>query len=394
MAKEHSMQPVMKRVLLKKSYWLFLILLPLWFWGPEAIFGTDEAARQAAAQGAYVCPMHPDVVSDSPGACRICGMALVARKDVEKKNVAILIFNGVEIIDYAAPYEIFGQKHLNVYTVAGSREPVTTSMNMSVNPQYTVENAPKPFVVIVPGGDIRAAQNDPKVIDWIRNTAASADYVLSVCNGAFLLNNAGLLHGLSATTFHGLIRQLKTEAPDTKVVSDKRYVDNGKIITTAGLSSGIDGSLYLLSKIYGMDEAKTIALHLEYNWQPDSNFARAAMADKFIPDLDLDTPHVSDFHAVRNLGGMDTWELDGEAKSDLTSQGLLKLLADAVQKDTGWKLAPAAGNSRIAWKFADEKGQPWGAVLTVTPVAGKDKIFSLALKIDRATTGVSTAKNS
>lgn len=372
-----------KRTFLMKSYFLLGLLVPVLLWGPAVIFGTDEAKHQTEANQ-YVCPMHADVVSDKPGTCRICGMSLVAQKDVLKKNVAILVFNGVQIIDYTAPYEIFGQKHLNVYTVAKNSGPVITSMNMSVNPQYTIDNAPEPFIVIVPGGDVAAAQNDPEVIDWIRKTSASADYVLSVCNGAFLLNKAGLLHGLSATTFHGLIQELKSEAPDVRVVSDKRYVDNGKIITTAGLSSGIDGSLYLLSKIYGMDDAKSIALHLEYNWQPDSNFARAAMADRFIPDLDLNTPHVSGFHAVRNLGGMDNWDLEGEATSDLATPALLKLLADSLQKNTKWKPAVTDGNSRAAWKFADEKGQPWGAVLTVAPVAGKDRTFSLNLKIDRA----------
>lgn len=359
---------------------LVFLLVPVLWKLPGFLFG-DSAQTQQQQGTQYVCPMHPDVVSDKPGACRICGMDLVDKKMVEKTNVAILIFNGVQIIDYTAPYEIFGQKHLNVYTVAKDLRPIQTSMNMSVNPQYSLENAPKPFILVVPGGDVESAKNDPAVIQWIRNTSAGSDYVMSVCNGAFLLNKAGLLNGLSATTFHGLIEELKQEAPQTKVVRDKRYVDNGKIITTAGLSSGIDGSLYLISKIYGMDSAKSVALHLEYNWQPDSNFARAAMPDQYIPDLNLhDNPHVSEWQLTKNLGGMDNWDLEGEFHSDLTSAELLQFLGQEVKKTGKWK----AQTLPAQWTFNDDGGHKWNATLSVKPVAGKDETFLLGLQLKRS----------
>ncbi|HEX8185579.1 MAG TPA: DJ-1/PfpI family protein, partial [Blastocatellia bacterium] len=175
----------------------------------------------------------------------------------KRGNVAILIFKGVQIIDYTGPYEVFGGARFNVYTVAEKAEPITTAMGMTVTPSYSFSDSPKPDVLVLPGGGgfrpgdggVGNQLENPAVIKWIQDNAKEAKFVLTVCNGAFFAAKAGLLDGLEATTFYGMIDALKTFAPKTKVVSDKRYVDNGKIITTAGLSSGIDGSLYLVSKM-------------------------------------------------------------------------------------------------------------------------------------------------
>src|SRR5437764_7530566 len=108
---------------------------------------------------------------------------------------------------------------------------------------------------------------------------------MSVCTGAFILAKAGLLDGLSATTVRGGLDRLAEAGKSITVVHDKRYVDNGKIITTAGLSSGIDGALYLVSKIDGLGAAQQIALGIEYDWDPQGKFARAALADRYLPNL-------------------------------------------------------------------------------------------------------------
>jgi putative intracellular protease/amidase len=107
---------------------------------------------------------------------------------------------------------------------------------------------------------------------------------MSVCTGAFILAKAGLLDGLSATTVSGGIANLASAGNNIKVVYDKRYVDNGKIITTAGLSSGIDGSLYLVGKMMGKGVAQLVALGIEYDWDPEGKFVRAALADRYLPD--------------------------------------------------------------------------------------------------------------
>src|SRR5262249_23931987 len=112
-----------------------------------------------------------------------------------------------------------------------------------------------------------------------------AEVVLSVCNGAFILAKSGLLDGLSATTFAPLIEGLKAAAPKTKVVSDQRFVDNGKVVTSAGLSSGIDGALHVVEKLYGKGTAQRVAVGLEYNWDPQGRWVRARLADRFLWDL-------------------------------------------------------------------------------------------------------------
>src|SRR5262249_31376027 len=150
-----------------------------------------------------------------------------AKSSKPPRNLAILIFDGVQIIDYTGPYETFGHTYIddsqafNIYTVSEEKNAITTSMGMSVNPKFSFENAPKPDVLLVPGGDVRGQVNSPTVIKWIQDSANSAELVMSVCNGAFILAKAGLLDGMEATTTAGLIPLLRQEAPKVKVVDDR-----------------------------------------------------------------------------------------------------------------------------------------------------------------------------
>src|SRR5207248_621771 len=147
-------------------------------------------------------------------------------------------------------------------------------------------DCPPADILLVPGGGgVRNAVANPTLIKWVQNQAQKSEHVMSVCTGAFILAKAGLLNGLSATTIAHAIDDLAQAAPNTKVVSDQRYVDNGKIITTAGLSAGIDGAFHLIAKLKGKGEAQVTALGMEYQWDPDSKFARAALADKYFPDV-------------------------------------------------------------------------------------------------------------
>jgi hypothetical protein len=146
------------------------------------------------------------------------------------------------------------------------------------------------------------------VIQWVQKTAADAEIVMSVCNGAFILAKAGLLDGKEATTTAGLIPMLRQEAPKVKVVDDRRFVDNGRIITTAGLSSGIDGALHVIERLYGKGTAQMAALGMEYNWDPDSKFVRAMLADKYMR-FNYDVK-VADggWKPLSRSGSVDKWE--------------------------------------------------------------------------------------
>jgi len=241
-----------------------------------------------------------------------------------QRNLAILIFEGVQIIDYTGPYETFGHVYsfdqsapFNIYTVAETLGPLTTWMGMSVNPKYSFDNAPKPDILVVPGGDARSAINDARLIQWVQDSAKDAEIIMSVCNGAFILAKAGLLDGLEATTTATLIEKLKLAAPKTRVVSDQRFVDNGRIITAAGLSSGIDGSLHVIERLYGRGTAEVAALNMEYNWDRESKYARAALADKYMPNqYDIDSL-VTSWVPVSRTGGIDRWESRWSGRSDL-----------------------------------------------------------------------------
>jgi putative intracellular protease/amidase len=318
----------------------------------------------------------------------------LAQRKAMPRNLAIFIFDGVQIIDYTGPYEVFGQarengeRMFNVYTVAEKSAPLTTNMGMTVTPRYTFENAPKPDIIVLPGGYVGDHMNNPKVIKWVQERAHDAEYVMSVCNGAFYLGKAGLLDGLSATTFYGMIDELKTLAPKAKVVSDQRFVDNGKIITTAGLSSGIDGALHLIERVAGYGKAQEIALNMEYNWQPNSGYARASFADRHLRKAmgrqGFDIPPDAIWKVLGQDGGRDKWEKTWEVRINASASDLLKIIDARLSE--GWsKLssANAHGTAKSTWKFTDEDGKTWSAVSSIKPVSGEKSVYKLTIALAR-----------
>ena len=240
----------------------------------------------------YECPpcgcASDGKTSETDGACPSCGIALVEKKTTnssneeffkplkvsdETLNVAIFLFHKNQVLDYAGPYDAFvaGGSSFNVYTVGATLEPIITHPNLSVNPQYTINNAPKPDIIIIPAGKNETVNQDAR--DWILKSAENADYILSVCNGVFLIAELGLLDGLEATSHLSGLNSLEKNFPEIKKVHrDRRYVDNGKVITSGGVSAGIDASFYLMSKILGDKRAQAAANSLEYiYWNPEND---------------------------------------------------------------------------------------------------------------------------
>jgi transcriptional regulator GlxA family with amidase domain len=189
------------------------------------------------------------------------------------RNVAILIFDEVEVLDFCGPFEVFGvtgrhdnPKPFNVYTV-GEKATILARNGLSVNPAYTLENCLQPDILLVPGGNgTRREINNPTVINWIKEQFSKVELMLSVCTGALLLGKAGLLDGLSATTHFGAEAELRAVAPNTKICMSERYVDNGKVITSAGISAGIDMSLYTVGRLLGAEAAAETAHHMQYDY--------------------------------------------------------------------------------------------------------------------------------
>ncbi len=193
------------------------------------------------------------------------------------RNVAILIFDAVEVLDFCGPFEVFGvagelgpDKPFNVYTVAEKREPVQARNGLSINPNYTITNCPDPDIILVPGGrGTRTQIHNTVLLDWLNAQFQRVELLTSVCTGALILAKTGLLTGLTATTHYQSIDLLRSLAPDTHVVSDQRYVDNGKIILSAGVSAGIDMSLHIVARLCGPELANATAREMQYDYWTD-----------------------------------------------------------------------------------------------------------------------------
>ena len=195
-------------------------------------------------------------------------------------NVAILIFDEVEVLDLCGPFEVFSRTRLapgiesrrteetapfRVFTVARDPGPVTATGGLVIVPTFDFLSAPTADLLVVPGGfgTRQLLQNAP-TLEWIRRTAARARYVTSVCTGALLLAQAGLLSGRRATTHWGALDLLATLDPTVSVERNRRVVEDG-IVTAAGVSAGIDMALALVQRLYGEEVAEDTAKYMEYS---------------------------------------------------------------------------------------------------------------------------------
>jgi transcriptional regulator GlxA family with amidase domain len=192
-------------------------------------------------------------------------------------NVAILIYDDVELLDFTGPLEVFSlasndtSKLCNVYTVGLNKDLITSQKVLQVKPQYTFEDCPDPDIIVLPGGDTRRIKKNKKVIKWLHENIENVTIALSVCTGVSILGEAGYLENQTATTHKYSLYRMKEKYPNTTFLPNKRFIDNGKIVTTAGISAGIDGSIYVVKKLFGEEVANAIVDWMEYdNWQPDN----------------------------------------------------------------------------------------------------------------------------
>ncbi|PWT93729.1 MAG: hypothetical protein C5B55_03995 [Blastocatellia bacterium] len=315
------------------------------------------------------------------------------------RNLAILIFEGVQIIDYTGPYETFGHTYsndgeaFNIYTVSEKTNAITTAMGMSVNPKYSFANAPEPNLLLVPGGNVEGQLQNPVVLKWLQDKSKNAEIVMSVCNGAFILAKAGLLDGLEATTTSSLIPLFRKEAPKTKVVDDRRFVDTGHIITTAGLSSGIDGSLHVIERLFGRGIAQMAALGMEYNWDPDSRFVRAMLADKYMRfNYDVKVRE-NGWKPLLRSGNTEQWENTWTVLTDSSAAELFASVNEAIANNkvygspiVKWTKTNAQANEtpdvqQSQWQFTDEKGATWRGTVRLQTVSKDEGRYTLSVKV-------------
>lgn len=276
-------------------------------------------------------------------------------------TVAILMFDGVQIIDFAAPYEVFGQAHFNVYTVSADGGTVSTAMGLSVNVDHGFEDAPAADIILVPGGDVDEARKHAPTLAWLRERTAASDQVLSVCTGSFILADSGLLDGGKATTFHRAFDNFERQYPDVTLLRDQRWVDSGKIVTSAGLASGIDASLHVVAERLGERRARAIALHLEYDWSPEQGFVRGLMADRHIrmPAQDFEFPEGTEIDTVLQLGDEEHWETEYEVDSPWNPEKLVAHIRKVAEQDPALTLLASDAPLTTGWRYESKHGGEW-----------------------------------
>jgi transcriptional regulator GlxA family with amidase domain len=202
---------------------------------------------------------------------------------VSRKRVGILVFDDVEVLDFCGPFEVFSVTRLDeekrreepspfeVFTVAEKDATVATTGGMKVVPEYTLENSPPLDILVVPGGwGTRREAGNETLLAWISARANEAETLASVCTGSMLLGEARLLEGRRATTHWQSLDRMESSFPNVEVVRDEHVVEDGDVMTSAGISAGIELALRLVAKYHGEKVARNTARYMEYTYPEDN----------------------------------------------------------------------------------------------------------------------------
>jgi transcriptional regulator GlxA family with amidase domain len=198
---------------------------------------------------------------------------------VSARNVGILVFDEVEVLDFCGPFEVFAsatapgeadREERRLYRsliVAEAMRTVSCRGGLLVQPNYTIDDHPALEIIVIPGGfGTRREIDNPRVLEWIKRQSERVELTTSVCTGAFLLAKNGILDGLRATTHWGSIGWMREHFPAVTTVDDERVVDQGRIVTSAGVSAGIDMALHVVERQHGHAIAADTARGMEYDW--------------------------------------------------------------------------------------------------------------------------------
>ena len=196
----------------------------------------------------------------------------------ETFNVGIFLYDGVEELDFCGPFEVLkaaasirSARRQNpawrVFTVAEEPGLLKTSGELLIQPHFTFHDHPRIDLLLVPGGRTNLQMEKATVLAWVGNVTSHAQLNTSVCTGAFLLGAAGLLDGHAVTTHWSALDELARQFPSARVRREVRWVDEGRLVTAAGISAGMDMSLHLVERLAGRELAEEVARYMEYRWQ-------------------------------------------------------------------------------------------------------------------------------
>jgi transcriptional regulator GlxA family with amidase domain len=217
------------------------------------------------------------------------GLVQALGAGMNRKQVGIFVFENIEVLDFCGPFEVFSVTRLNeekrreesspfnVFLVAEIKEPVVATGGMKVLPDYTLDDCPRLDVLVVPGGwGTRREMNNDRLLRWIGERSRQVETLTSVCTGALLLGKAGLLDGKRATTHWRSLDWMQELFPRTAVERQLHVVEDGTLLTSAGISAGIDMALKVVSRYFGEAIARATAKHMEYPF-PDNNARRISL---------------------------------------------------------------------------------------------------------------------
>ena len=207
---------------------------------------------------------------------------------MNRKRVGILVFPNVEVLDFCGPFEVFSVTRLNeaarretpspfeVLSVAEGADPVTTTGGMRVIPDVTIETCPPLDILVVPGGmGTRQEIKNERLLAWIAARGKAVETLTSVCTGSMLLGQAGLLDGRHATTHWRSLPWMRDSFPTVTVEEKLHVVEDGNVLTSAGISAGIDMALRVVARYHGEEVARATARNMEYRYVPEDNSRRA-----------------------------------------------------------------------------------------------------------------------
>ncbi|MEZ4642544.1 MAG: DJ-1/PfpI family protein [Chloroflexota bacterium] len=199
---------------------------------------------------------------------------------MNKKRVGILIFPDVEVLDFCGPYEVFSVTRLDaarqdapfdVLVVAEESAPLAARGGLRVLPDVTTAACPPLDILVVPGGwGVRAALHRPSLLDWVAAQGRRVETLTAVCTGSMLLGKVGLLNGRFATTHWASLDWMAASYPDVNVIRDQHVVADGNLVTSAGISAGIDMALHVVAHTFGAEIARATARHMEYRYPSDN----------------------------------------------------------------------------------------------------------------------------
>lgn len=204
-------------------------------------------------------------------------------------TTGVLVFPEVEVLDFCGPFEVFSVTRVDpakrretaspfdVFLVAEAGELVTTTGGMTVLPKHSFATCPPLDVLVVPGGwGTRREMDNPRVVEWVRDRAAAARVVASVCTGSLVLGRAGVLHGRRATTHWMALDLMRETFPATTVDAAAHWTEDGHVLTSAGIAAGIDMALTVVARFCGEAVARETARYMEYPF-PESSARRIAL---------------------------------------------------------------------------------------------------------------------